>query len=171
MKRELLEELSIILEGIAFFLVTTDLYGEERLSALQKRLQAAGPMNAGQAIINLVFYSKKERILNLNVYLNILFFIVVLVYFFRYPFSSVFWNRYYLLKAVTVLVCGTLASYAVLYLLYMIIFFAYGMAFYLLSLLIKMLQLRPLKRIMLPLGTILFIASKVIAFRNISSGP
>ena len=165
MTRESLEHMSIILEGIAFFLVTTDLYGEDRLLKLHEKIKSARPMDAGKKLLELVF-TRKTVIMSVNGTLNILFFIAFLVYTNKFISSYPYWSYHYLIKWIVIIVGGVAMTYIVLFAIYLLFFFSYGAAFYILSLLIKILQIKPLKYIMLPLGTILFIISKIIAYIN-----
>lgn len=162
MEKEQWEHLSIGLETMAFFFVTIDLYGKERLSLLRSKVVSFNSVPIKDRAKNLVWKMFKRWYLFLFVIIliNILISQIIL--------------RYYSAKFISLYKTGTslqtinldlnIIVFTSTIFLYALFNFMFLVPFYLVVFIQKMSKLFRFEGMMLAIGTILFIISKVIAY-------
>ena len=171
MNRHLLECISIALEVLAFFFVTVDLYGEKRLTEWRNRIIAAQKIEG-----------KNEATFTFNnffsgAFLISVFVLVIFSFYFMIGFANKMINKIiglitplqehpiikYILMALLFLAAISISLFIVVILSVLFI----NVLLEIVEGLIYLVRVKPLKNRMLPIGTVLFIISKVIAIYNI----
>ena len=171
MTREVAGHVSIVLETIAFFLVTVDLYGKERLLVLRNRIQALEidevnkkfehPFKHGQSV-NVFIHALVLTPIFLFVYFSIkygtflianyqtqgLFILIVYMLFIVLLSALIFWKVREVIRVFRYLIKEVIL-------------------FYIVKALIVITKLFPVEGMMITIGAVLFILSRIIAYKEL----
>lgn len=158
----LLDYASILLDILAFFLVTTDLYGEKRLQELQGQIKALRVPNGGSALFRFVF-DRHKLLWTISSGVSLAFFVLTMTWFYQLTPDVEIFKAHAILKGIAGTVVSILFTLFVGLLFFMLLYILIGFVANVIGAGIKLLQIKPLKSYMLLFGIILFLIGKSIA--------
>ena len=159
---------SIVIEFISFFLITTDLYGKNRLVALRDKLQTLKP----DTIKKSSFYLKAKTFFKKNYFfiVGLIFICLTLVhvadfFFFHKLIDTKQDLNIRVLNISVGAISGTILWSILILLLYLfIVYLPFYLLYQIVRAIISLTKLFPLDGIMLTIGTVLFLISKIISY-------
>jgi hypothetical protein len=157
LNKEFLEHASIIVETIAFFLVTIDLYGRQRLELLRKKILDSRP----SAVSGVFLDGIKSKFLTLKL-MAALTPVIAIIFVVRSFLGYTTWHD------TLIYVCGWIAMGILMILTVitlMLVLNVVAIIFY--HFLVFLSRVFPIDGIMLTIGSILFIVSKVVDYLNV----
>lgn len=168
MTKEFLSHSSIIIESIAFFLVTIDLYGKERLDKLRNRIKGINPNRKIEGVSGIILRTI-SAIIYTFIFYAILYFLLKRWMFIPDFNKSIGYNfiETYAHPRIGDIITIIIALITGWNFRIFLVKIPRSIIIYLLRFFIYAITLFPFQGIMLTVGTFLFITAKVLAYYSV----